>query len=161
MGEPAKGDSVPNPDPSSGNPDPAKPADKNGDVVAYETHRKLLGEKKRFGEENAELKARLAEIEKDKADAEEAKLKETNEYKQLYDNSQTKLKETETRLVDIRDDVNRAVKLRSVLQLQGMAAQLQLLGLLCAHPTSGRLGSHRFLGCPRPGTSPSYRSHPG
>ena len=55
----------------------------NDDKVAYETHQKLLREKKAIQEKAAELATKLASFEANQKAQDEAKLKEKEDYKAL------------------------------------------------------------------------------
>lgn len=69
---------------ASGNPEP-KPEPIVEDKVAYETHRKLLGEKKKQGELLGEATSKLAEFEQREKDREESDLKAKEDWKKLVE----------------------------------------------------------------------------
>ena len=78
------------------------------DTVTYETHRKLLGEKKK-------LQARLTEIEaQGKAEKDKA-LAEQGEYKDLYTQSKEQVEALTGQLNDATERQNNFIKLRAVL----------------------------------------------
>lgn len=87
--------------------------------VAYETFKKLLGEKKRIGEEYSSLKKRLEEFEGEKKSHEENKLREQNEFKKLVDLRDRELSTTRKELEALRVRELNAKKLDSFLKVLG------------------------------------------
>ena len=79
------------------------------DVVSYETHRKLLGEKKKIQE-------RLAELEKAELTRKEQSLKEQERYKELLDLKEKALLETQSRLELMESQRAEARKLDAFLK---------------------------------------------
>lgn len=80
--------------------------------VSYDTHKRLLGEKKK-------LQERLEQVETQWKSREESELKAQNQYKTLYENA---LKERETlssRLTDQEQRWNNAIKLDSFMSAMG------------------------------------------
>ena len=69
--------------------------EKKEDVVSYETHKRLLAQRKADQQVNRELKAELDAIKQKQQEAEDAKLKEQGEYKKLLETREQRLKETE------------------------------------------------------------------
>jgi len=93
------------PNEASGSGDIAEPKQ---NTVAYETHRKLLGEKKK-------LQARLDEVEaQTKADREKV-LAEQGEYKDLYNQSKEQVEALTGQLNEATERQNNFIKLRAVL----------------------------------------------
>jgi hypothetical protein len=86
------------------------------DVVSYETHKKLLGEKKRVQEENAALKFQLGEVERIKREAEEKELAEKNEYKKLYESKSEEAKRLSDVLAQKEENEKAIKKISAVLQ---------------------------------------------
>lgn len=80
------------------------------DVVAYETHRKLLGEKKKLQEKYQSLEQRLAEIE-------ENKLKEKEDYKGLYENTKEELGKLHIELSQKKEEEIASRKLSAFLEI--------------------------------------------
>jgi len=78
------------------------------DTVNYETHRKLLGEKKK-------LQARLTEIEAQGKAEREKVLAEQGEYKDLYTQSKEQVEALTGQLNEATERQNNFVKLRAVL----------------------------------------------
>ena len=87
--------------------------------VSYETHRKLLGEKKRRDEELAEVKRQLDSMLKEKQEAEEKRLLETNEFKTLYESQKEKTMKLETELKTREERETNARKLNAFLKHLG------------------------------------------
>ena len=83
-------------------------AEPKRDTVAYETHRKLLGEKKTVQKKYDDLVAL------NKAGQEKA-LAEQGEYKDLYGQTKERVEALETELADAKDRQDNFVKLRAVL----------------------------------------------
>lgn len=81
----------------------------DGDWVSYDTHRKLLSEKKKAGDRIADLEKRLADIDAKAKEDEEKALQDKEEWKKLHDlkvkeliDAQGKLKSWETRETESR-----------------------------------------------------------
>lgn len=87
----------------------ANPSQTDNDVVARSAHRKLLDEKKQRDRENAELKARLDELEAERKSAEEAKLMEQNRFKELAEQREKDLQKKEQEIKK-RDEILAAQK---------------------------------------------------
>lgn len=79
------------------------------DTVSYETHKKLLAEKKEASEKARQLEAKLAEIEK-------AKLEETGNYKKLFESAEAKAKEKEAELEGVLSMLKTAQKRNAVIK---------------------------------------------
>jgi len=106
---------------SGGNSNQGVKADEStqDQVVSYETHRKLLGEKKKLAEDFQNIKARLETIEKEKEDAERKKMEEQGEYKKLLDQEREKSKTLETKLEEKDFTERNARKFAAVLNALG------------------------------------------
>ncbi len=85
------------------------------DFVSYDTHRKLLGEKKREKEENLKLRKQMNELLGEKSNREEQQLKENNDWKALAEKREEELKDRDTQLKGIENDRLNAKKLDSFL----------------------------------------------
>lgn len=85
------------------------------DFVSYDTHRKLLGEKKKEREENLRLRKQLNDLLEEKSMREEAQLKENNDWKALAEKRYEELKSHEAKLKQIEQDRIDAKKLDSFL----------------------------------------------
>lgn len=83
-------------------PPPAK------ETVAYDTYKKAVDEAKA-------AKAKVAEFEKAKREAEEAKLKQDGEYKKLLDQREIELKETKEKLSGTEKKISEGRKLNAFL----------------------------------------------
>jgi hypothetical protein len=68
------------------------------DIVSYETHRKLLNEKKKAQEEIQALKATLDEKNKRERESLEKEMRDKEEWKKLVEIRENELKETKTKL---------------------------------------------------------------
>jgi hypothetical protein len=85
------------------------------DVVAYETHQKLLGEKKRTAEENAELKKRLEALETEKKQSVEAELKAKEDWKKLYEAEKAEKEKVALTNTEINARLQNGSKMRAFL----------------------------------------------
>lgn len=86
------------------------------DTVAYETHKKLLGEKKRAAEEAETLKKELAEFKKREKEREETELKAKENWKQLLELREKELNEERTKRTSIEEAIMESKKLSAVLE---------------------------------------------
>lgn len=96
-------------------PNPKNPTDQTPETVSYETHRKLLGEKKKRDEELAAAQTRLQEFEKEKQEREEAEATKRGDFETAL-----KLKEEENRKLKtehetLRTSLQNGQKLRAML----------------------------------------------
>lgn len=96
---------VENPDPSGIDPvppvvtpDPTDLPPKPGDHVAYETHRKLLGEKKAAAERARVAEARTAELEAEDKARTEKKLQDDGEHKKMLEIREKELAEARAKI---------------------------------------------------------------
>lgn len=101
-------------------------ADKPKDSVSYETHRKLLDEKKK-------IQARLEAIEAEKRQAEEAELVRKGETQKLLDLAKKEAEELRSKLTQ---------KEQRELQAKKMAAVIRGLGTSVDEKWYGVLGQH-------------------
>jgi uncharacterized protein (DUF3084 family) len=83
--------------------------------VSYETHRKLLGEKKRAQAEREALQAEVAEMRREREERENAQLAEQNKFKELYERSQTRSNELQSQLDGITSQYDTQRKKDAVL----------------------------------------------
>jgi len=98
---------------ASGNPESIT---ENKDSVAYETYRKVLGEKKKRDEELAAAKQRLEELERLQKEQEETKLKEKEDFKTLLQLREQELNESKQKLQTLETDINDGKKLNAFLK---------------------------------------------
>lgn len=102
------------PDDSSGVP--GDEGNKNEQsTVSYETHRKLLSEKKKRDEELDALKKRLGEFESKEKERTEQELKQKEDFKSLLALRDKELQETKSRLTELTTQQVNALKLESFL----------------------------------------------
>jgi hypothetical protein len=83
------------------------------DVVSYETHKKLLGQRKKDLERLGSMEAELESIRKEKAREEEEKLTEQGKYKELLAKKEAELDEVRTRELAREKDLMDAHKLNA------------------------------------------------
>lgn len=86
------------------------------DVVSYETHTKLLDEKKSLKARNEELANKLAEFERSKEETERKKLEEQGEYKKLLEAERKQKEELASRLTGIETTMIEHAKRSAVLK---------------------------------------------
>lgn len=109
------GDSVPNPD-ASGEQE-TKPETKES--VSRETYLRVLDEAKKAKEKARELDSRLAEIERSRKLAEEAKLHEQGEYKKILEQREKELSEINERYTGLQTSLQDSIKFQAVTKLLG------------------------------------------
>jgi hypothetical protein len=97
-------------DPASGEGDPKK------DTVAYDTHRKLLEEKKRVQEEKRALEEKLQSLEAQKEAEERAKLEEQGNFKKLLEAERAEKKRLEEEHTGLKSTIINAQKQNAVLR---------------------------------------------
>ena len=86
------------------------------DTVSYDTHRKLLDEKKKVASERDALQAKLKEIE-DKRTADEAKaLEEQGNFKKLHEQEKTRAEKAEKERDAILENIREAQKRQAILR---------------------------------------------
>ena len=112
------------------------------DTVAYETHKKLLSEKKRRDEENAELRSRLDAIEREKKEKEELELQEKEEFKKLVEIKQKNLEDIESKYKQQEKMIKDSMKLSAFLEALPGSVEKQYMGLvdldkIVIDPTTG------------------------
>jgi len=83
------------------------------DVVAYETHQRLLGEKKKRDEELRKANELLAKYELEKKQLEENSLREKEDYKKLFEAREIELNKTKEDLNSIQTQILESRKLKS------------------------------------------------
>ena len=91
-------------------------------TVAYETHLKLLNEKKKRDAELADAQSKLKAIE-------EQKLKENEDYKALLALREKEVLETKSKLTQLEETLNNSVKLDAVLKKLSGKVSEQYFGL--------------------------------
>lgn len=100
------------------------------EVVSYETHRKLLGEKKKRDEENALLKKQLEESQAKEKARMESELKEKEDYKKLLELREAEKKELETKYTQLDSSLKDSAKLSAFLDKLGGSVEKQYWGLV-------------------------------
>lgn len=89
------------------------------DSVAYETHQKLLAEKKRAAERAAALERELAEVKEREAQRENEELERQKNFEQLAKNKDEQLKAAQAKLQAIENERVTARKLDAFLKTLG------------------------------------------
>lgn len=89
------------------------------DAVAYETHMKLLGEKKRQQEELLKTKELLSKFESEKKEIEEKSLREKEDFKKLFEARDAELKTEKEKRLEIEKAINDSRKMNSFLKNVG------------------------------------------
>lgn len=79
---------------------PKETSAEQNNYVSYDTHRRLLSEKKKRDEQVAQLSARLAEFESEREAAEKAELEKQGKFKEMVDIEKKRAAELEARLND-------------------------------------------------------------
>lgn len=100
------------------------------DVVSYETHRRLLDEKKREQQARKELEARLQAFENEKRTQEEEKLRQQGEYQKLLQLKEEKLKAYEQKFESIESRLQTATKINAFIKAAGTDLEEKWLGLI-------------------------------
>jgi hypothetical protein len=85
------------------------------DMVSYETHRKLLGEKKRLQDEAQALKAKLEEKLKAEQEQQEKEMKDKEEWKKLVEIRDKELTETKSKLTEYQQGIRNSKKASAFL----------------------------------------------
>lgn len=95
----------------------------NEETVSYETHQRLLGEKKRAveeakkaAEEKAEAKKQLNELLRQRKEEEEAKLKANEEYKKILEIREKELNEVKAELTNVHTTIAESRKFQAVIE---------------------------------------------
>ncbi len=88
----------------------------SADSVSYETHRKLLAEKKKRDDELRATNDRLAALEREKKEREENDLKEKENYKKLVEIRDKELAETTAKYQTLNTTIQESVKFNSFLE---------------------------------------------
>jgi hypothetical protein len=88
-----------------------EPQSEGRDKVDHKTFERLLSQKKKRDEELREVRAKLEELETERQQAVEAKLKETQDFKKLAELKDEKLKELTSELTTVREQQLNARKL--------------------------------------------------
>lgn len=85
------------------------------DSVAYDTYRKLLGEKKKRDEEIEQMKSKLSELQKAEKERHEAELKQKEDFKSLLKLREEELQKRDEELKQIKGSLEDGAKLRAFL----------------------------------------------
>lgn len=105
--------------PGGNNPSPSgDPADPK-QTVAYETHAKLLSEKKKLAEKHTALEAELEELRSKERDRENQELEKNKNYEQLLKNREEELKKSQERLSHYETERLQARKLDAFFKTLG------------------------------------------
>jgi len=105
-------------------------AGSGNDTVSYDTHRRLLAEKKRMQQERDKLAQELAEKRKAEEAAERERLEKQGEYKKLLENERKAREELESKLNQHTQTQRQAKKLGAVLDALGGAVPKKFWGLI-------------------------------
>lgn len=89
------------------------------DNVSWETHRKLLGEKKRLQESFRETQERLQALETEAKERAETELKQQNRYKELWEQEKERAAKYESDLKSQGEEIQNAFKLDAFRQALG------------------------------------------
>lgn len=87
--------------------------------VAYETHQKLLGEKKKRDEELRQAREELAKYEQEKKELEDKSLREKEDYKKLFESREKELSEERARREAIESKIIEAQKYKALNKALG------------------------------------------
>lgn len=93
----------------------ASSADPSG-TVAYETHRKLLAEKKKRDEELSKRDQEIAEFKREKKEREENELKAKEDYKKLLELRDKELDEYKQKYTGLSSEIQESMKFNSFLE---------------------------------------------
>ena len=85
-------------------------ASKSSDTVSYDTHRRLLAEKKKRDEEFRSLKEQLEKLQHGIKEQETLKLKEKEDFRKLYEMAQKELEDTRGELQKTSQTITNAKK---------------------------------------------------
>lgn len=127
--------------------DPVDPAPEPEKQVSYETHRKLLSEKKRAADELARVRAELDEKLAAEKKAAEDKLVEQNQWKELHANTAKELEETKSQLNATTTMISNAKKLRTLtkfapIKQNYLDSNLFNLDSIILNPETGEVDEH-------------------
>lgn len=94
------------------------------DVVAYDTYRKVLSEKKKRDEQLGELASRVEEFERREKEREEGELRQKEDFKKLLELRENELGEYRSKYEQLTEQTTNATKLTSILDnLPGKVSQ--------------------------------------
>jgi seryl-tRNA synthetase len=102
-------------DDKAGTPPQGEPDPKPGDTVAYETHRRLLDQRKKDQERLAAAEAERDRLRTAAEEAERKRLEEAAAYKDLYE-KERKERETKDKLLKDRDEADKLASKRNALK---------------------------------------------
>lgn len=97
------------------------------DQVSYDTHRRLLGEKKRVQEERDQLRKRLDDIEAQRREQEAKELEKQGEFKKLLELREKELSDHKAMLAKIEEDRKLAKKVVALRSAIGMPVKDEYL----------------------------------
>lgn len=105
---------------ASGNQPDQVQTQKQKDVVAYETHQKLLSEKKRRDEELRSVREQLEALQSQAKERETNELKQKEDFKRLYDLTKEELEKTRGKLNETEGTITKAKKYDSFFTKLGV-----------------------------------------
>jgi len=114
MSDPEK---IPSGEPTESPADEPKATESEDKTVSYESHRKLLSEKKALAAKYAENEVKLATYEQEKNEAEEKRLKDNEEWKTFAEKKDAEAKEATAKLAARESQISEAQKLDAFLNV--------------------------------------------
>lgn len=114
---------VPNPPVEEPTPNPVEGENPKTDSVSYESHRKLLDEKKKLDE-------RIRQIEDEKKAEQEAKLIEDGKLKEALDLKEKELQEAQTKLTNYEEQRRDAKKMSAIIDGLGVPVDKKWLSII-------------------------------
>lgn len=93
--------------------------DSKKNSVAYETHQKLLGEKKKRDEELRQAREALSKYEQERKDLEDKSLREKEDFKKLFESRDKELLEERARREAIESKITEAQKYKALNKALG------------------------------------------
>jgi predicted nuclease with TOPRIM domain len=101
------------------------------DSVSYETHTRLLEQRKKDQEKLRETNAQLESLLKEKADREKQELEQQGNYKKMLELREKEVSETKQRLSELESRWTNSMKLSAVIsKLPGKVEKSQYLGFI-------------------------------
>jgi predicted RNase H-like nuclease (RuvC/YqgF family) len=114
------------------------------DSVSYDTHRKLLGEKKRVQDELSKLREEIEQFRMSEKSREENELRQKEEWKKLVEIRDSELNETKSQLEKMQSQFRDSRKLDAFLSALGGNVEAKYWGLvdvekIVIDPESGKI----------------------
>lgn len=113
--------------PPVGEPDPKDPKD---DVVKFETHKKLLDEKKKLQADHEATQAKLKALEDEKTEREKKEAEEKGDLKKLIELERAEKKKLQDQLGEVNTSLAKGAKVQAVLEAINGKVEEQYWGLL-------------------------------